>query len=192
MIFDEILGKFGYIKKTEVEKTLKKVEEERNAWEKKYLDYRHEVSSDAERNFNDRRYLESKVEKLENENENLKDQAWELKERLCDETQKRFELRERAVELESWRDEYDFLRDRYLEAKEQIKKLEEEATEIIWKDAKKDPPKNSKDVVVWSETGLDIGYYTENYGWVRKNGIVFKAKYWRELSEPDVSETKGE
>lgn len=100
MIFNKILGKFGYIKKTEVEKTLKKVEEERNAWEKKYLDYRHKVSSDAERNFNDRRYLESKVEKLENENENFKDTVLDLKERLSDEIQKRFEIIELLAESE--------------------------------------------------------------------------------------------
>lgn len=173
MIFDKILKKFGYVRKG----TINNLELEAMGASRREKIVREQNNM-----------LQNKIEKLENENENLKDQAWELKERLCDETQKRFELREKAVELESWRDEYDFLRDRYLEAMKQIEKLEKELereeVETIWRDAKKDPPENSRDVLIWSETGPDVGYYDVTVGWLRKDGVIIDVRLWSEFSEP--------
>ena len=168
MIFDKILGKFGYIK----EEGLKEIMRERDFYAKGYGYESQERSiclQYCEKLKKDIGALKKEYRLLEEENQILKS-------RYSDEVQKRFDIIEILAKSEIV-----------------IKEPEVESEEAtIWKDAKKDPPKNIKDVAVWSETGLDIGYYTEKFGWVRKDGIVIKAKYWRELSEPDVSEAKGE
>lgn len=168
MILDKILGKFGYIK----EEGLAEIIKERDFYAK---GYGHEAKERSlciqycEKLKKDIGALKKEYRLLEEENRILKS-------RYSDEVQKRFDIIEILAKSEIV-----------------IKEPEVESEEAaIWKDAKKDPPKNMKDVAVWSETGLDIGYYTEKFGWIRKDGIVIKAKYWRELSEPDVSEAKGE
>lgn len=175
MIFDKIFRTFGYVNKFDYEK----LKNERNIFrnrlcqEEKKNDVLVAERAKANEDYN---ALQQKYERVESKNEYLKDEVWDLKSRLSDEIQKRFEIIELLAESEIV-----------------IKEPEVESEEArIWKDAKKDPPKNMKEVAIYSETGLDIGYYTEKFGWVRKDGIVIKAKYWRELSEPDVSEAKGE
>ena len=172
MIFDKIFGKLRYAKIKEAKDELDEMRAEKDKWCRAYNRevMMHQKTIEARDNV-------LKInEGLASENDKLREREAELKAALCDEIQKRFEI----IEL-------------LAESQIVIKEPEIESEEAaIWKDAKKAPPKNTKDVVVWSETGFDIGYYTEKYGWVRKDGIVFKVKYWRELSEPDVFETKGE
>lgn len=92
-----------------------------------------------------------------------------------------------------WREKYNKLHEDYMAIGNRLAEYETGKKGTIWKDAKKDPPKNMGEVVIWSETGLDIGYYTEKFGWIRKDGIPLEVKYWSQLSEPVVFKTpKGE
>ena len=168
MILKNIFYKFGYIEKSEFDKLEEVLE--------KYIRVCGVEKKEKENAIEARDNCLKINEELANENDRLREREAELKALLCDEIQKRFELIKLLAESEIV-----------------IKEPEVESEEArIWKDAKKDPPKNMKEVAIYSETGLDIGYYTEKFGWVRKDGIVIKAKYWRELSEPDASEAKGE
>ena len=170
MIFDRIFRTFGYVNKFDYEK----LKNERNIFrnrlcqEEKKNDVLVAERAKANEDYN---ALQQKYERVESKNEYLNDEVWDLKSRLSDEVQKRFEIIELLAESEI------------------VIKAGEGETKTLWHDAKENPPKNSRDVLIWSETGADVGYYGDTMGWIRKDGVIIDVKFWSEFSEPVVPKT---
>ena len=168
MILDKIFYKLGFAKIKGVQfDPLDEMQAERDRWFKCYDREVMMHKNTIERAEN----LEKEIAGFETMEFELREQLSAYKQKYADELQKRLELVEILAESEI------------------VIKAGEGETKTLWHDAKENPPKNSRDVLIWSETGADIGYYGDTMGWIRKDGVIIDVKFWSEFSEPVVPKT---